>query len=214
MSKTKLYIVGCGNVGGFVAYNFDNFTTNDFEIHGFFDDDVRKHGKIHYGFPVLGGIDLLNSWDQELAVVIGIANPLIKKEVRERISLGKVIFPALISRNAWISKNVKIGNGVIVYPGVSVNYHAKIGDFSIINMNCAVGHDCTISTYSTLAPGVSLGGFTHIEDCCDLGLNVATKQNIRIGKHSIIGGMSMVINDLPENVTAVGTPAKIVKSKT
>ena len=59
MSKVKLFIVGSGNVGGFVAYNFEDFQLGELEIQGFLDDDQKKWGKHFAGYPVLGGIDLL-----------------------------------------------------------------------------------------------------------------------------------------------------------
>jgi sugar O-acyltransferase (sialic acid O-acetyltransferase NeuD family) len=213
MNKLKLFIVGCGNVGGFVAYNFDNFNKENLEIQGFLDDDSQKHGKVFFGYPVLGGIGLLENENQKVAVVIGIADPVIKKNVKERIILPNIIFPALVSKDAWISNEVTIGDGSVIYPGVTIDYHVVIGDFVLVNKNCSLGHDSKLSRFSTLAPGVCLAGFTYLEECVNIGINAATKQNVHIGKGAIIGGMSMVIKDMPENITAVGVPARIIKQK-
>lgn len=207
----KLFIIGGGDVGKFVAYNFEIFHQTGFEIGGFLDDDATKWGKIVCGYPILGGINLLNKEKDKAGVLISIAHPQTKKSVIEKIDFDKVLSPSLIAKNAWISKEVIIGKGAIIYPGVSINYHSVIEDHVIINMNCAVGHNCTISKYTTLAPGASLGGYTHIEECVSVGINAATKQTVRIGKNSIIGGMTMVVKDLPADVTAVGVPAKIIK---
>ena len=213
MNKLKLFIVGCGNVGGFVAYNFDNFNKENFEIQGFLDDDSQKHGKFFFGYPVLGDIGLLENENQKIAAVIGIADPVMKKNVKERIKSPNITFPALVSKDAWISNEVTIGDGAVIYPGVTIDYHVRIGDFVLVNKNCSLGHDSQLSRFSTLAPGVCLAGFTHLEECVNIGINAATKQNVHIGKGSIIGGMSMVIKDMPENVTAVGVPARIIKQK-
>ena len=213
MNKLKLFIVGCGNVGGFVAYNFDNFNKENFEIQGFLDDDSQKHGKFFFGYPVLGDIGLLENENQKIAVVIGIADPVMKKNVKERIKSPNITFPALVSKDAWISNEVTIGDGAVIYPGVTIDYHVRIGDFVLVNKNCSLGHDSQLSRFSTLAPGVCLAGFTHLEECVNIGINAATKQNVHIGKGSIIGGMSMVIKDMPENITAVRVPAKIIKQK-
>lgn len=212
MSKTKLYIVGCGNVGGFVAYNFDSFNAEGYEIQGFLDDDTYKYNKTIFGYPVLGGIDMVSLWSEKIALVIGIADPMLKKSVKERINLPNIVFPSLISKSAWVSNQVTIGSGAVVYPGVTIDYDVVIEDFVLVNKNCSLGHNSTLSKFSTLAPGVCLAGFTHLEECVNVGINSATIQNVHIGKHSIIGGMSMVIKNLPENVTAVGVPAKVIKS--
>lgn len=211
METRKLFIVGCGNVGGFVAYNFHNFNKEEFEIQGFLDDDRKKHGKKIFGYDVIGGIEILGDERNDVAVVIGIADPAMKKSVRERISSPHVTFPSLISKDAWISNEVTIGDGSVIYPGVTIDYHVDIGNFVLVNKNCSLGHDSRLSDFSTLAPGVCLAGFTHLEPCVNVGINAATKQHVRIGKGAIIGGMSMVIKDIPEGVTVIGVPARIVK---
>ncbi|MGN6439111.1 MAG: NeuD/PglB/VioB family sugar acetyltransferase [Agriterribacter sp.] len=212
MNKVKLFIIGSGNVGGFVAYNFDDFQLGGFEIQGFLDEDEKKWGKSFAGYPVLGGIDLLTGLQEKIAVVITIANPSSKRKIIDKISRSNITFPSLISKAAWVSKQVSVGEGVIIYPGVSINYHTRVEDFVTINMNAAIGHDCVLQKYTTLAPGVSLAGFTFIEEEVDMGINSATKQSLRIGKGAIIGGMAMVTHNIPEGVTAVGVPAKIIKS--
>lgn len=207
----KLYIIGSGDVGKFVAYNFDIFHSTGFEISGFLDDDETKWGKTVCGYPILGGINLINEQTEKVGVLISIAHPQTKKKVSDKIDFNKVLSPSLIAKNSWLSKEVIVGRGVIIYPGVTINYHSVIQDHVIINMNCAIGHNCTISKYTTLAPGASLGGYTFIEENVSMGINAATKQAIRIGKNTIVGGMSMVIKDLPADITAVGVPARIIK---
>lgn len=207
----KLYIIGGGDVGKFVAYNFDMFHSTGFEICGFLDDDSTKWGKIVCGYTILGGINLLDKEKEQVGVLISIANPQTKRKVADTIDFDKVLSPSLIAKNAWLSKEVVVGKGVIIYPGVSINYHSVIEDHVILNMNCAIGHNCKISKYTTLSPGASLGGYTHIEESVSMGINSATKQAIRIGENTVVGGMSMVIKDLPANVTAVGVPTRIIK---
>lgn len=51
-----------------------------------------------------------------------------------------------------------------------------------------------------------------IEDNVFLGAGVIVRKGVRIGKNSVIGMNSMVTHDIPENVIAVGTPCRIIKS--
>lgn len=210
MNKLKLFIVGCGNVGGFVAYNFTDFNLQEFEIAGFLDDDIQKWGKTFFGYSVLGGIDMLNRESQPIGVVVSIANPQIKRKIIQNISAKNILFPKLVSSRAWISQKVEVGQGVIIYPGVSVNYQTVIEDFVIINMNSAVGHDCRLGKFTTLAPGICLAGSSYLGECVDMGINSSTKRSISIGENTIIGGMAMVTKDIPNNVVALGIPARII----
>lgn len=51
-----------------------------------------------------------------------------------------------------------------------------------------------------------------IEDNVFLGAGVIVRKGVRIGKNSVIGMNSMVTHDIPENVIAVGTPCRTIKS--
>lgn len=207
--KKKLYIIGAGSVGGHVALNIDQYT-EDYQIVGFLDDDADKRKTELFGYKVLGtvkeAIELRN-----VGVVLGIAFPHIKKYILNSLSTNTtLIFPTLIHERAWVSKDVKIGKGSIIYPGTSINYGSDIGDFVVNNMNCALGHHTTIGGFSSLAPGVNTGGHTTIGEAVDIGIGASTLQNVHIGADSIIGGQSMVIRDVAPHTTVVGVPAKII----
>jgi len=200
-----LIIIGAGNVGGFLALN-QNLFEDDFNIIGFLDDDKNKIGKKCWGIPVLGPIDDINNY-QNVSIAIGISNPLTKQKILEKID-NNYNFPNFIAKNAWISNKVKIGKGVIIYPGVSINHESEIGDFVVMNMNCAIGHNSTIERCCSLAPGVNFAGFTYVEAFVEIGIGVSTIQQIRIGEGAIIGGQSMLLNNAKKYTTYIGVPAK------
>lgn len=204
----KLVIIGAGNVGGYLAYNIEEF--GDYEVVGFLDDDLAKQNKIIYGTKVIGVVNDLKQFAQinDIHVVIGISSPIPKASIAKKIESYNFVFPNFISKNVWVSKNVLLGKGVILYPGVSINYETRINDFVTINMNCAIGHNCTIEKFSMLAPGVNLAGFTYVGPCVSIGIGVATRQNIRIGKLSVIGGQSMLVKDVQEESVITGVPGK------
>ena len=199
-----LIIIGAGNVGGFLALNQDLFA-EDFNIIGFLDDDRNKIGKSFWNFPILGPISEIDKYE-EAFIAIGISNPLTKKKVLDQIG-EKHHFPNFISKNAWISNKVKLGNGIIIYPGVCINHESEIGNFVVINMNCAIGHNSTIQKCSALAPGVNFAGFTFVESFAEIGIGVSTIQNIRIGEGAVIGGQSILIKDVENYSKYVGVPA-------
>ena len=205
----KLIMLGAGNVGGFLSYNIDMF--GSYDVLGFLDDDVTKIGKKYYDHFVLGKIsELMSFQSDEVAAVICIASPRTRASVAERvISLGMEC-PNFIAGQAWLSKEVDLGFGNIVYPGVSINYESKLRNFTIVNMNCAIGHNCEIESFATLSPGISLAGFTRIGECAEIGIGAATRQGVQIGRNAVVGGQSMVINDIPDYARVVGVPSKML----
>lgn len=209
--KTPLLIIGAGNVGGFLAYNIEEFK-GDFDIIGFLDDDQSKIGSIICEKEVLGPVsDIFRFRGKKISVAIGIAKPSAKRLIAQKTAGYDFKFPSFISRNVWLSKHVKIGFGVIVYPGVSINYETEVGNFVIINLNCAIGHNSTICNYSTLAPGVNFAGFTYVEEGVDIGIGTSTRQNVRIGANSLIGGQTMLLKDVHAGSCVVGVPGKNIR---
>ena len=208
--RNELLIIGAGSVGGFIANNLRLFK-QEYKILGFLDDDPQKIGKEIFNHKIIGPVSHLSLFtDKNVSVVLGIALPKNKISIIKRIRSSNFNFPSFIAKNAWLSENVKVGKGVIIYPGVSINYNTIISDFVIINMNCALGHDILISCCSTLAPGVCLAGHTKIMEGVEIGIGAATKQNIIIGKNAIIGGKAMVINNVNDNEKIVGIPGKAI----
>jgi len=106
--------------------------------------------------------------------------------------------------NVDIHPNAKIGKGIMVdhASGVVIGETAKIGD------------------YSSLFHGVTLGGVgsekgqrhPQIGKNVMLSANSTIVGNIKIGDNVKIGAGSVVLNDIPENSTAVGVPAKIINN--
>lgn len=211
MQKT-IIIIGAGSVGGHIAANLGSYHLENYDLLGFLDDDPAKIGKTFTGYPILGNIEHLANLPKNVELIIGIAFPSMKTSIIKRLSkIGKYNFPALTAKTAWISNKVSINQGVIIYPGCTINYGTAIDDFVVMNMNCAVGHDCKIGAFSSLAPGVNLAGHTNLGIAVDMGIGAATKQCVAIGNNSTIGGQSMVIKNIPENSVAVGIPAKVIK---
>jgi acetyltransferase-like isoleucine patch superfamily enzyme len=49
-----------------------------------------------------------------------------------------------------------------------------------------------------------------IEDNVFLGLNCCVLKGVTIGKNSVIGANSVVINNIPPNSIAIGNPCKVI----
>ncbi|MFZ5800656.1 MAG: acyl-ACP--UDP-N-acetylglucosamine O-acyltransferase, partial [Candidatus Omnitrophota bacterium] len=75
--------------------------------------------------------------------------------------------------------------------------------YSHIAHDCIVGDDCIIANCGTLA------GHVTIEDRAVVGGLVAIHQFVRMGKISIVGGCSKVVQDIPPFSTCDGHPTKV-----
>ena len=87
----------------------------------------------------------------------------------------------------------------------------SIGCHVIINLDCTIGHDAIINDFATLYPSVNVSGITNIGHAAELGTGMQIIQGKKIGNYSIIGAGAVVVRDIPDKCTAVGSPARPIK---
>lgn len=210
----KIAIFGAGGFGREVKTIIDTINSgkpNTYDFVGFFDDGVEK-GKIVNGFPVLGGVEELNKYSEELYIVISIASPEIKKILLSKIENHNIDFPTIIHPKASISNDeVKIGKGCVICEGTIITCNIEIKDFVILNLMCTVGHDTVIESYCSFMPSVNISGEVVIGESVYVGTGAQIINLLEIGKNTIVGAGAVVSKSLPESCTAVGIPAKPIK---
>ena len=211
-AKQPIAIFGAGGFGLEVALLIEhiNMTACLWDIIGFFDDGVAPDALVN-DWPVLGGLNTLNHWRRELAVVFAIGDPHTKKYLVEKISNGKVTFPTLIHPNVvrGAEKYVSIGEGSIICAGSYISTNVVIGRHVIINFGCSIGHETTIGDYSSFMPACNISGEVTIGQASYWGTGAKIIQRKHVGAETTIGAGAVVISDIPDKVTAVGVPAKI-----
>ncbi len=210
----KIAIYGSGGFGREVHLLIQQINEEDsqFEFIGYFDDGNEK-GTIVNDYPVLGGIDELNNWEEPINLTIAVGNPIIKKNIIAKITNVNVSFPTLIHPNVIIGdmKFNRIGKGCIICASVIITVNTNIGNFVILNLSCTVGHDTNIGDFSSFMPTVNISGEVHIGSEVYVGTGAKIINQLDIGDRTIVGAGAVVAKSLPSNCTAVGVPAKVIK---
>jgi acetyltransferase EpsM len=188
----------------------------DFELIGVL-DDAKPLGSFEQT-RLLGPIDCLTELmrsDQGLRFITAFGSNEVRLSVVRRIeSLPVWTSPAVVvDRSAQIGRNVEIGEGTLLAPGAVVTTKVKIGRHCIINVKASVSHDCQISDFANLNPGVTVCGAVCIGEGAYIGAGTTIIDKISVGAWSIIGAGAVVVRDIPAHVTAVGVPARIVKKR-
>ena len=70
-----------------------------------------------------------------------------------------------------------------------------------------------VDDYVTIAPGATLSGAVRVGEGADLGTRCTAIQGIAIGAWSVVGAGAVLTAAVAPNVTVVGIPAKIIKSR-
>ncbi|ARV09683.1 acetyltransferase [Winogradskyella sp. PC-19] len=144
-------------------------------------------------------------------LIISIGNNQIRKKIAE--SIQKDVFCKLIHPNAIVDASVDIAKGSVVMAGAIINSSVKIGKHCIINTASSIDHDCVIEDYVHVSPNSTLCGNTRVGEGSHVGAGSVIIQGVTVGKNVTIGAGSVIISDVPDNVTIVGNPGKIIKKK-
>ena len=140
--------------------------------------------------------------------IVAIGNPLHREGLVQQL---KTNFIMTIHPSAVVSNHAELGVGCQVFATAVINAGAKIGNHCIVNTGAIVEHDCELEDYVHVAPNATLGGNVKVGAKTHIGIGASIKQNVVIGKSVIIGAGAVVLEDLPDNCTAVGVPAKPIK---
>lgn len=209
--KKKIVIFGTGDHSRVITDTLEKL--NKFQIIGFF-DNKKPIGTLISGYPVLGNDEeIFKFLDSIDGGVLAIGDNHTRYQVAQflKSTIPDFKYFSVVDPFTSISNNATIGNGTMVVAGSVIKVGAKIGQHVIINTRASVDHDNKIGDFAFIAPGATTGGNVTIEECAFLGIGANIVPGITIGKNSIIGAGSVVLKDIPANVLAVGTPAKIIR---
>lgn len=211
----KLVVYGASNFGDEVAQLFMDINSAkvQWQILGYLDDNVELWNTKRLGLPVLGGMEWLTAASPEVEVVIGIGNPKIRRRIASKVcEIGRA-FATGIHPTATVSSSAEIGVGTIVKAGCVVTTHVKLGNHVIVQVLTSINHNSSIGDFSTLNPQVSICGDVLVGEGVYFGTGVKVIDKVRIGTGAILGAGAVVVRDIPEWVTAVGVPAKVIKNQ-
>ncbi|MHA2052248.1 MAG: acetyltransferase [Candidatus Hodarchaeales archaeon] len=209
MSK-KVVIVGAGGHGKVIA---DILELNDYEIIGFIYDDPKMKGAQVSGYNVLGSIDDLDSFSEaECGFVAQVDHEKRIKYIQILLSRGLELINAFHPTSVR-SKHIKMGKGVCMMAGSIVNPGVTVGDGSIINTSATIDHDSTLGVCSHISPGAKIARNVEIGENSFIGTGAIINPNLKVGNNVIVGSGTVIINDIPDEATAVGNPAQVIKMK-
>ena len=106
-----------------------------------------------------------------------------------------------ITTGISISSNAQIGKGLYIghFGGIFINDGAKIGN------NCSIAQGVTIGTFGLGRPGAP-----KIGDNVFIGSGAKVLGPVVVGNNTRIGANAVVTKDVPDNVTVIGVPARLV----
>lgn len=179
---------------------------------GFLDSSEEKWGREMMGRRVLGGIDWLRA-NRGVGCIVAVGNANSRSKVAQALDALDVPRPNLIHPRATVCRSARISEGAILCPNVSIGAEATVGRHAILNIGSVLGHDSVVGDYVHLSPGVYVSGNVKVGSRSDLGTSSAAIQGVSIGNDCVIGAGAVVTMDIGSGSTAVGVPAKVIKTR-
>lgn len=215
MRVSDIAIYGAGGYGREVAclINRINSVKLTWNLIGFIDDGIETGREISHFGKTLGGINELNKYADDLAIVMAIGSPQTVKDIVNNIYNSHIYFPNLIAPDFEIAddKSFEIGKGNIIQSKCFVSCDVKVGDFNTLNGSVTLSHDNNIGSFNTFMPGVRVSGEVEIGDCNFFGVESIILQQIKIGSNVKLGAGSVLMRRPKDGQLYIGNPAKIFK---
>jgi len=196
--------------GGHALECFDILSKETLPVLVEFFDDLTKEILIHQKYPIIRDESQIEShFAQDPRFILAVGNPRLRMMFYEKFiqAGGKMINlqgayntlsrfaeygEADIFNQCFVGPLAVIGKGTLVNTGAQVHHEVKIGEF------------CEISPRAVILGDAKIGNYTRI------GANATVLPKIKIGNHAIIGAGSVITKDVPDHVTVVGVPGKII----
>lgn len=206
---SALLIVGAGGHGKIVADIARNL--GRWGNIAFFDDQYPGSTTVSE-WEIIGKISDAKNYIKEFPeAVVAIGANSVRLALLKKLSSEGFRFPVLIHPDASVSRSATLGAGTIVCVQSAIDIDTNIGMGTIINAGATIAHDCLLGDGVHVSPGGRVSGGVTVGECTWLGSGAIVKELVSIGRNVIVGAGSVVIRDVPDQVTVVGVPSRIIK---
>lgn len=181
--KTKLLLVGAGGFGRVALEH----AVEQYDCA--FVDDGPELGTLVNGVAVIGRIsDLQRLLDEtgyeQLIVTIG--NNKLREELYNKAKAFGYSFPNIICSSAYISPHAQIGCGCVLLNNVVVQNGGRVGDGVLLNPGVEVHNDAFVDDYALIYTNSVVRALAHVGKRVRIGSNVSISNNVNVADDSDI----------------------------
>lgn len=209
--ENPVLIFGAGTLGKIAL---DIFNRNNVLVYGFLDDEKSLHNTEIGEIVVLGDTDddgFLKIIGNRTEAFVALGNAKIRKKIVEMLKERRSTMPVnAIHDKAVIADDASIGHGNLIMANATINPFAKIQNHCIIHSGAVVDTGASIGDFVTIGTGAMVNTNVEIAEGAFIGSGAVIVSGLKIGKNARIGAGSVVIENIADNATVFGNPAKTI----
>lgn len=180
---------------------------------GFIVDAAFVNVEPVHDLPILGTLEWLAA-DPSVHIVIAVGSSAARRRIVANVEMAcGNPFATLVHPRSWLGRHVEIGPGSVVCAGCQITTDVRIGKHVHVNIGSTIGHDAVFGDFVTLNPGVNVSGNVFLGEGVEVGTGSVLIPHASVGDWSIIGAGTVVTKPLNANITAVGAPARVIKTR-
>ena len=216
MSKKIIILGGLGN-GSVIAnaiVDANKCGYSEWKFAGYLNDRHEKDSSIE-GFPILGKIrdasEFIRKGFYFINTIYRIDGQQERIKLFENLKIPDSSLATFIHPMAYVAPNVKLGHGTVIMPHVSVSSGTIFGKCCLVMVGTTIGHNNNIGNYCHFAAQCCTSSFIKISPGVHIGLNATIRENLIIGKNSVLGMGSVLLENIGESEIWAGNPAKFIR---
>jgi len=110
-----------------------------------------------------------------------------------------------ISSQAFVWRNVKLGEHCFIFEHNVVQPFVSIGDDVVLWSGNHIGHHSSIGDHCFISSHVVVSGFCNIGSYCFMGVNSSVANNTNVGDRCVVGAGALILGDVGDDAMVVGT---------
>ena len=175
-------------------------------------DDFRGLNEETLCIPVIGKVsDVPILEANKYNWIIAVGDNLARFQIYNKLLELKLNYINVIHPSAIIGMNVTLGVGNFIAAGAIINSGTTIKDHCIVNTGAQLDHDNELQSFASVAPNAATGGNVTIGQGSHLGIGSCVKEKVSIGRQTVIGAGSVVLNNIGKFRVAYGVPCKEIR---